>query len=595
MTLLYAEDTDPLMEMDLAESKKKCRAFCRTWKKREDYLREPSVLKQALDEYEALLATWGTSKNVGYYWSLRYALDQSNPSVQGKNNKIQEHCVDIENELEFFIIRISQIPSPVQKKLLSYQPLSAYYYVLSRLFEIGRYYLTEDQERIVNIKNKTSHDNWVRMTAKFLSNETRNVRDEDGKVKSQNFSQIQNLMQSRTKSVRESAARQFHKINREHADIAEAEINSVLENKHQEDRLRKYSRPDSARHIADDIPSEIVDSMIQAVASTYSHSKRYYRIKARLLGQRRLRYHERNVPYGTLPDSYTFEESAEIVEKAITGVDQECGEIATRLIRGGHIDIYPKKGKRGGAFCTRNLIGSPVYILLNHTGSLSDVLTLAHEIGHAIHNTLMARSQNALTYGSPLSTAEVASTFFEDFVLEELLSGVDDQMKLAVMVQKLNDDISSIYRQVAAYRFEQDLHAAFRKSRYVSKEEIGTLFRNRMEEYMGEYVKQDPGSENWWVYWSHFRRFFYVYSYASGLIISKTLQRLVRKERSFVGGIKVFLSAGSSSSPVDLFRSLGVSIDDPEFWLTGLKDVESLLTNTEDLAERLGVLSPSRK
>jgi oligoendopeptidase F len=156
------------------------------------------------------------------------------------------------------------------------------------------------------------------------------------------------------------------------------------------------------------------------------------------------------------------------------------------------------------------------------------------------------------------------------------------------MMMRLNDEVSTIFRQVACYRFEQSLHDQFRQKGYLSKQDIGKLFQMHMASYMGESVEQSPGSENWWVYWSHIRSFFYVYSYASGLLISKSLQNSVKKEPRFIGKVKEFLSAGLSDSPKNIFRKLGIDITDKQFWEKGLEEVETLLNETTSLAKKLG-------
>jgi oligoendopeptidase F len=216
------------------------------------------------------------------------------------------------------------------------------------------------------------------------------------------------------------------------------------------------------------------------------------------------------------------------------------------------------------------------------------VLTIAHELGHGINNELIKKKQHALDFGTPTSTAEVASTFMEDFVLDEIIHSADDEQRFAIMMQKLNDDVSSIFRQVACYRFERELHKDYRGKGYLSKEDIGKLFRKHMAAYMGNAVLQSEGSENWWVYWSHIRYFFYVYSYASGLLISKSLQNSVKQDPVFIHKVKEFLSAGLSDSPKNIFGRLGIDISDKRFWDKGLDEVESLLDDTEQLAKRLG-------
>jgi oligoendopeptidase F len=216
------------------------------------------------------------------------------------------------------------------------------------------------------------------------------------------------------------------------------------------------------------------------------------------------------------------------------------------------------------------------------------VLTLAHELGHGINNELIKEKQNALNFGTPISTAEVASTFMEDFVLQEILKKADDDLRLSIMMMRLNDEVSTIFRQIACYRFEQQLHQDFRQKGYLSKDDIGKLFQKHMATYMGDAVEQSSGSENWWIYWGHTRSFFYVYSYASGLLISKSLQKSVKENSHFIGKVKEFLSAGLSSSPENIFRRLGIDITGKGFWDKGLDEVETLLQETMKLAGKLG-------
>ena len=233
---------------------------------------------------------------------------------------------------------------------------------------------------------------------------------------------------------------------------------------------------------------------------------------------------------------------------------------------------------------------SNIHNVLNHTDKLNNVLTIAHEAGHAINHELM-KKQNSLNYEITHAVAETASTFMEDFVLEELMEEADDETKLALMMQKLDDDVSTIIRQIACDLFQRELHSEFRKKGYLSKKEIGKLFQKHMESYMGDFVEQSEGSENWWIYWMHIRSYFYNYQYAFGLLISKALQRKVKENPKFIEKVKKFLSTGTSKSPKEIFSEMGIDITDKEFWNNGLDEVEKLLNKTENLAEKLGKIN----
>jgi oligoendopeptidase F len=576
------------MERKRAIVVRKSYEFINAWKDRTDYLEDPAVLRQALDQYELWKRLYGSDGDEGYYFWLRTQQDQNDPKLKARFNKIEEFSKKIENDSQFFHLRIARIRPAEQTRFLEHEALRKYRHFLERIFAEARYHLSEPEEKILNLKAATSYSNWTKMTSGFLSREERTVFTEEGVKKTMPFSELVGLMNSRSRRTRDSAAKAFNEVLTKHLEVAEAELNSVLQNKKVDDELRATSRPDALRHLADDIDSEVVDTLVGSVASRFDIPARYYALKARLLKVKRLAYHERNVEYGELAGRYPYPKAINLVSTVMNRLDSAFGGILAGFVRNGQIDAYPKKGKDSGAFCIHHLMTQPTYILLNHTGKLHDVLTIAHELGHGINNELIREKQHALDFGTPTSTAEVASTFMEDFVLEELLRSADDELRLAIMMQKLNDDVSSIFRQVACYRFEQELHASFRAKGYLSKEELGALFRKHMAAYMGKAVEQSAGSENWWVYWSHIRYFFYVYSYAGGLLISKSLQNSVKQAPAFIAKVKEFLSAGLSDSPRNIFGRMGIDITDKGFWDRGLEEIEKLLDETEELAKRLG-------
>lgn len=588
LTPLFSGDDDPRIAEKRKIVEEKSHAFIAAWKDRTDYLKNPAVLKKALDAYEEWKRSYGTEGDEGYYFWLRTSQDQNDPTLKAKFHLIDQFGKKIQNEIQFFTLRVAKIPRTAQKKFLDYAGLKPYRHFLERLFAESRYLLSDAEERIMNLKSSCAYANWVKMTSSFLAKEERTVLCEDGQKSPKPFSEIASLMNSKQKPVRDSAARAFNDILEKHVDVAEAEINSVLANKQVDDEIRGFSRPDLARHISDDIDTEIVDTLIRTVSDRYGVSARYYETKARLMNVKKLRYHERNVEYGSVSKRYPYAYALRLIMRVFRNLDHEFAEILDRFVQNGQFDVFPRKGKAGGAFCAHHLISQPTYILLNHTDRLHDVLTLAHELGHGINNELIKKKQHALNFGTPISTAEVASTFMEDFVLQEIMKRADDEMRLSIMMMKLNDEVSTIFRQVACYRFEQELHERFRAQGYLSKDEIGVLFQKHMRSYMGDAVEQSPGSENWWVYWGHIRSFFYVYSYASGLLISKSLQKSVKENPRFIEKVKDFLSAGLSDSPKEIFRRLGIDITDRTFWERGLDEVESLLDETVLLARRLG-------
>lgn len=576
LSRILLEDNDQIFEEEKTRAIVENYEFINTWKDRNEYLSDPLVLKLALDELEALETQTGSTGNLSYYYSLTSALDQTNPHTLSRLNKIEEFGIKIANDREFFMHRLAQVDSKTQTLFLASEDLKEYHHLLKNLFENAKYQLTEAEEKILNVKATVSHDNWVHMTESILSKEEREVVTEDGNAETKSFSEILSLTNNKNKFVRDSAAKACNEVQERWVDVAENEINSILQNKRVNDELRGMARPDLLRHINDDMDSSVVDSLIDTVTNNFDIAKEFYKVKAKALGQKKLAYHERNVEVGDIKGEFNFDQSVHLVYKVFSDIDTEFGEIFKGFVENGHIDAFPRKGKQGGAFCSHDLKTEPTYILLNHTNKLPDVLTLAHEAGHGINNELM-REQNSLYFDSPLSTAEVASTFFEDFVLDELARFVDAKTAYAIKMQKLNDDVGTIIRQVACYNFETELHREFRRVGYLSKGQIGEIFSKHMSAYMGDWVEKTPGCENWWVYWGHIRSFFYVYSYASGLLISKALQKMVRHDRSNIHKVKIFLRYGRSKSPKDIFTELGIDISAREFWQSGLDSVKNEL------------------
>jgi oligoendopeptidase F len=584
---LLASDDDPKIEEYRQKIQEATEAFEKKWRNRTDYLEDPLALKEALDELEDFEKMPGNG-NEAYYFARRSSQDSINPEIKAKANKAIEFSQKIGIALQFFWLNVGKIDEATQKIFLAKHELAPYRHVLDRTFADGKYRLSEAEEKILALKSQPAQALWVKMTSDLLSREERETLKEDGLTTAATMEEILSLISSKNKDVRDKAAEKFNDILKSNVDIAEVEINAVLGNKKIDDELRGYDRPDKPRHIADDIETEVVDALIKAVTDRFDIPRRFYGLKAKLLGLPILKYHERNIEYGSIEKEYDYNEASQLIYEVLSGLDIEFGEIFKTLVENGNIDVFPRKGKTGGAYCSGSHITHPTYVLLNHTNKLRDVMTIAHEMGHAINNELMKKSQNALNYDTPLSTAEVASTFMEDFVIERLVEDVGDELRLSLMMSQLNDIVSSIPRQVAFYNFETDLHQAYRDSGYVSKEAVGKLFQKHTGSYLGDVVEQSPGSENWWVYVGHFRWFFYVYSYANGLLISKALQAKVRKDKSFIRKVKKLLSTGTSKSPKDIFAEMGIDITDAKFWHEGLDEIEALLNETEALAKKLG-------
>ena len=584
---LYKSDKDSKIEEDIRKVEKKNYEFINKWKDRKDYLKDPRILRKALDEYNELEEKYGVSGIPGYYFSLRNYQDETDKDIIKRLKQLQKQELKIINDIQFFDINISKIPKDKQKNFLNSKYLQPYKHFLERIFAFSEHILSEKEEKILNLTSSPSYSNWVDMTSQFLSKETIEIFSEEGKKITVPFSMARKYEKSKIRRTRKSASKEELNVLDKLSDTAEHEINSILESKRVSDELRGYKKADESRHLSDDISNKTVETMLNTVENNFSVCERYYKLKARLHNKKKLTYFERYLPYGDIEKEYTYEEALNIVKRVFGKLDPEFRKIIEDLQNKGRYDIFPKKGKGAGAFCTSHIKSLPVYILLNFESNLDSVLTIAHETGHAVNSILTFKEQNALNCSTPLSIAEVSSTFFEDFTLKEIIKISDDETKLAILMKKLNEDISAIHRQVACYRFEQELHKEFRKESFLSKEKISEIFKKYMQAYMGKYVIQDKGSEYFWVEWSHIRNFFYVYSYANGLLISKALQNMVKRNPKDIKKVKTMLSNGTFKSPEDMFKGIGIDISKKEFWEKGLKEIESTYNEAYKLAEKL--------
>lgn len=578
---------DPFFTSERELVAKKYSSFARKWKKDRSFLIEESALKKALDQYEKL-SRIGT-RELTYIYLLRQ-VESTDINIQKAEKKAEEFYQKMSQEIRFFTLALGDIEKKNQKKFLRSEVLVDYKHFLETIFAQSKYRLSEKEENILSLKSGVSHGNWQSMLGQFLAKEAAQVFVlENKKVvkKDCTFAEIQSLTHHKNKRIRNKAAETVHLILAKHVELAEKEFNSILENKKIDDDLRGYERADHARVLSDDISFEIVDTMTEVVSDNFKLAKDFYKLKSQIMKVDKLAYHERNVSVGEIDQSFDYTQSVDLVGQAMENIDSDFSDIYQKMIDSGKIDVFPRKGKRGGAFCMYWGHADPVYVMLNHTDRVTDVTTLAHEMGHAIHGTL-SKKESSLNYGHSLFSCEIASNFCEEYVFDLISKDLSDKERLVLNMEKIGSFVSSVHRQVAAYNFERQIHDDFRQEGYLSGEYIGKIFTKHMKSYMGTSVLQDSGAENWWVYWGHFRRPFYVYTYASGLLMANAMRAKVTENPEYISSVKKFFSTGTSMSPQELFDSIGIDITDPHFWQSGIDEVKYLLRETKKLAKKLG-------
>ena len=305
-------------EKELAAFVGESEMFIKKWKKNKNYLKEPGLLAEALEELEHWASIWVGGGKVAYFYWLEQELDQNNPGLKAINTKIEDTVKRIGNQMRFFEHRLAKVSKAQQELFLQNKMLQKYHHYLERLFAESQYLLSEAEENILTLKDKPSRENWVSMTNELLTKELM-----EGKT----MEELLNQMRNHDKKERDHAANLFNKLLTKYEDIAEIELNSILEDKKVNDGLRKVERPDTLRHVADDIESEVVDSLVATINQSNEVAQKFYRLKAQLLGLPKLEYHERNLSYGSIDKKYSYEAATEIVTTVFEKIDPEFRSI----------------------------------------------------------------------------------------------------------------------------------------------------------------------------------------------------------------------------------------------------------------------------
>jgi oligoendopeptidase F len=408
----------------------------------------------------------------------------------------------------------------------------------------------------------------------------------DGEEQSLSEEEVLSLLYDPERERRREGARALTEGLRGNARLLGFIFNTLVQDKSISDRLRRYPTPMASRHLANEIDAPSVDALLSACVRGYPLVARYYRLKAKLLGLTRLADYDRYAPLDGDAGTRGFAEARRTVEGAYRDFSPRMAEIAAQFFDRNWIDAELRPGKRGGAFCASTLPELHPYVLCNYTGNQRDVMTVAHELGHGVHQYL-ARDRGLFEQDTPLTTAETASVFGEMLVFRRLLrEEADPKRRLALICGKLEDAFATVFRQVAMTRFEETLHAARRAEGELPLERINELWMQANRPMFGDSVELSDDYAWWWLYIPHFVHSpFYCYAYAFGeLLVLALLRRYDEEGAGFAPRYLELLASGSSDTPERLLAKVGLDIADPKFWDGGLALLEQLLAEAEELA-----------
>ncbi len=560
--LYYKNEEDPRIELDLKHTIKIYKAFAKKWR-RKDFTKDTNLLFNALKDYEKLSGDPAISRPSRYF-SLRSELD-ANDSVADKSLAlIRKRLRPVADELIFFTLEIGKIKPEEQKKILTEAKLKPYHYFLRNIFLGAKHDLTEAEEKIINLKGPQSSALWQQMTDKLISSseiswkgkriplpealETIETLKSEDKVK------LWNIIIEKIDTF---------------GIAAEYEFNAIITDVRTEDDLRKYKKPYSATALAYQHDEKSIEALVEAVSTKgFALSKKFYQLKAKYHGVDKINYAQKYDSIGVAP-TINFDEALVVCRDVFYQVNTKYGEIFDEMLKNGQLDVYPKKGKRGGAFMSSQT-GHPIAVMLNHTDTMKALETLAHEMGHAIHASRSA-NQPPLYDGFSIVTAETASTLFENLVFAAIYAGADKDTKIVLLHNKISGDIATMQRQIAFFNCELEIHNTIHAQGAMTHDELKKCMHKHLVSYLGNSVMIRPEDGASYVYIPHLRYGFYVYSYTFGNLMSTIMANHYKKDNVYREKIDTFLSAGQSDTVANIFKQIGINTTKPDTFTEALK------------------------
>ncbi|HTX48916.1 MAG TPA: M3 family oligoendopeptidase [Caulobacteraceae bacterium] len=578
---LYSGRDDPRIEADLAEAAKLNGELAALKGRFVAARGEPAKLGALIERGMALYEA-GTNKlwNVGAYAGLAASTARDDPAWSRFEADVRAKGARIGADSLFFSLELNELDDAEIGAALGAHPAAARWRPWLRRVRLGRpHELSHDLEKLL-LDRAPAIANWVRLYDETLAKlSVRAGRDR------LTLSEALNRMSDPDGARRKSAAQGLARALEANASTLTLAFNTLAFEKQVEDRWRRYATPAASRHVANEVDAAAVATMESAVVASYPRlSHRYYALKAKVMGKPRLEYWDRNAPLSTSqPRRYGWAEAQGIVLEAYAGLAPRFASAAERFFDRPWIDAAPRPGKQSGAYSHPVTSEKHPYVFMNFMGERRDVLTLAHELGHAVHQTLAA-PRGTLLADTPLTLAETASIFGEGLVFERLLADASGPERPDLLAGKIEDALNTVVRQIAFHRFETRFHDARRRGE-LSTGEIGALFVEAMGESLGPAIRLGPGYETYWSYVSHFVHSpFYVYAYAFGNLLVEALMEARRRDpEGFTPLYEDLLAAGGTRTYVEALAPFGLDPREPSFWRSGCARLERLVDAFEAL------------
>jgi oligoendopeptidase F len=574
---LYSSPTGPDLNADLERARGDAEAFAKDYEGKVARL-DGRALGGAIARFEALSDLMG---RIGSYAQLYYAQNMADPERGRFSQNVSEALTEIGTKLVFFRLEINKLEDA---DLAGRQrdPALAKYSPWLRDLRVWRpHQLSDELEKALHEKYVVGRAAWSRLFDETIARLRYPFRNE-----MLTEPQILDKLSNKDPEVRRDAAKSFGKVQGDNIAIFSLVTNTLAKDKEIEDRWRKYARPQSAMNLANVVEDEVVDALVASVKAAYPRlAHRYYKLKARWFGVDRMPYWDRNAPLPEHDDRVIpWAEAEKIVLDAYRAFSPALADVGARFFGTGWIDAPARPGKAPGAFAHPTVPSAHPYLLLNYQGKVRDVMTLAHELGHGVHQVLAAQ-QGPLMAETPLTLAETASVFGEMLTFQSLLrSAPDKSTRKAMLAGKVEDMLNTVVRQIAFYDFESRLHMARRQGE-LTPDAIGEIWMAVQSESLGPAFTFDEEYRFYWSYIGHFIHSpFYVYAYAFGDCLVNSLYAAYQSgQPDFQSKYLDMLKAGGVKRHKELLAPFGLDASDPAFWDKGLGVISGFVDELEKL------------
>lgn len=529
-----------------------------------------SLYEKAMDDMGGALA----------YATLASTIDRENPAIAKLQSDLGTQAAMVSSGALFLSLELNKLEDwEIEQALRLTEKAQRWRPWLRRIRASRPHELSADLERLM-LERMPATAQWTRLFDETLTR----LRAKVGK-ESLTLNEALTRLSAPQAAVRKAAAKGLSAALAENAPVLALSLNTLAFEKQIEDRWRKYDDPAAARHLANEVDKDAVDAMAEAVSESYANlSHRYYALKARIMGRKSLDFWDRNAPLTEdVQKIYNWDEAKTIVLGAFAQMGPEFVNRARLFFDNPWIDAAPRPGKSSGAYAHPVTANRHPYVMLNFTGDRREVLTLAHELGHAVHQTL-CQPLGSILADTPLTLAETASIFAEGLVFEHLVASASLEDKKALLAGKIEDGLNSVIRQIAFHRFEEKFHAA-RLEGEVALDQINAIWLEVMGESLGPAIKLNEGYEVWWAYVSHFVHApFYVYAYAFGdLLVSALMEKRRENPAAFTPLYEQLLAGGGTKTYVEALTPFGMNPRDKAFWKMGCHRLEGLIDQFEAL------------